>query len=190
MTRFGIPAAMLVATLFAATPLQAAEVAGVTIDDSTKSADTELILNGAGVRTRFFFKVYVGALYLTQKTNVANAVIESQAPRRIVLHMLRNLDADALFGALLDGLKKNHGDAVLAGLKPAVDQFEKLMRGIGNAKTGDVIGIDFTSAGVNVSFNGEARGGVDSEAFARALLRVWLGDKPADADLKQAMLGN
>lgn len=190
MARFGkTTAAVLAAMLFAAPMAQGAEVGGVRIDDHAKAGSTALILNGAGIRTRIFFKVYVGALYLPKKTSSAAAVIDSTEPRRVVLHMLRDLDAEQLFGALLDGLKKNHGEAELAKLKPDTDQFERLMRSIGNAKTGDVIGIDFSTQGIEVAFNGEPRGSVASEAFGRALLKVWLGDKPADGDLKRAMLG-
>lgn len=190
MARFGTTAAVvLTAFLFAAPLAQAAEVAGIRIDEHAKAGSTDLVLNGAGIRTRIFFKVYVGALYLPKKTNSAAAVIDSTEPRRVVLHLLRDLDADALFGALLDGLRKNHGEAELAKLKADTDQFERLMRSIGNARTGDVIGIDFSPQGIDVAFNGQVRGSIASDAFGRALLKVWLGEKPADVDLKRAMLG-
>lgn len=189
MKRIGFSGALVAACLLASTQSQAAEVAGVRIEDQARAGTTDLVLNGAGIRTRVFFKVYVGALYVAKKTTNAAAVIDAKEPRRVVLHLLRDLDADSLFGALLDGLKKNHGDVEMAALKPDIDQFERIMRGIGNAKTGDVIGIDFTSGGVAVSYNGLARGDVADENFGRALLKVWLGEKPADADLKRAMLG-
>lgn len=189
MIRFGLPAAVVVAAMLVALPLRAAEVAGLRVDDHAKVGNTDLVLNGAGIRTKIFFKVYVGALYLPKKTNSAATVIDSAEPRRVVLHMMRDLDADSLFGALLEGLKNNHGEADLASLKPDTDQFERIMRTIGNAKTGDVIGIDLSSDGLSVSFNGQPRGSVASEAFAKALLKVWLGDRPADSDLKRAMLG-
>jgi long-chain acyl-CoA synthetase len=189
MKRNGFSGALVAACLLASAQLQAAEVAGVRIEDQAKSGATDLVLNGAGIRTKVFFKVYVGALYVPTKTNNAAAVIDAKEPRRVVLHLLRDLDADSLFGALLDGLKKNHGDVEMAALKPTIDQFERIMRGIGNAKTGDVIGIDFTSSGVSIAHNGQARGNVADENFGRALLKVWLGEKPADADLKRAMLG-
>ena len=189
MTRFGLSAALFVATLLSAPFVQATEVAGVHIDDQLKVGNADLVLNGAGIRTRFFFKVYVGALYLPAKETTPAAVIDARTPRRIVLHLLRNLDADSLYGALLDGLKGNHDEATLAKLKPDIDEFERIMRGIGNAKSGDVIGIDFAADVVSVTFNGQARGSVAGEPFPRALLRVWLGDKPADEDLKRAMLG-
>lgn len=190
MALLGKSSAVALTAILLATPLaHAAEVAGVHIEDQAKAGGTELMLNGAGIRTKMFFKVYVGALYLPKKTASAPAVIDSKEPRRVVLHLLRNLEADALFGALMDGLKNNHGEAELAKLKPDTDQFERLMRGIGNAKSGDVIGIDFSAEGISVAFNGQTRGTVASEAFSRALLKVWLGDKPADGDLKRAMLG-
>lgn len=189
MKRIGFSGALVAACLLASAPLQAAEVAGVRIEDQARAGATDLVLNGAGIRIKVFFKVYVGALYVPKKTTNAAAVIDAKEPRRVVLHLLRDLDADSLFGALLDGLKKNHGDAEMAALKPDIDQFERIMRGIGNAKTGDVIGIDFTPSGVAISHNGQSRGSVAGENFGRALLKVWLGEKPADADLKRAMLG-
>lgn len=189
MKRIGLSGALVAACLLASVPSQAVEVAGVRIEEQARVGAADLVLNGAGIRTRLVFKVYVGALYVPKKTSSAAAVIDTQEPRRVVLHLLRDLDADALFGALLDGLKKNHGDAELAALKGDIDQFERIMRSIGNAKTGDVIGIDFTTSGIAVTYNGQVRGSVAGDNFGRALLKVWLGEKPADADLKRAMLG-
>jgi long-chain acyl-CoA synthetase len=191
MARFELSIALvLLTTALAAPVLHAAEVAGVRIEEQIKTSGSDLVLNGAGIRTKLFFKVYAAALYAPTKTTSASTLIDSREPRRLVMHMLRDLDADSLFNALLEGLRNNHNESELAKLKPDIDQFERLMRGIGNAKTGDVIGIDFSGDGVNISFNGQPHGNVASEAFARALLKVWLGDKPADRDLKRALLGS
>ncbi len=171
-------------------PATAAEVAGVRFDESVHADGTELVLNGAGVRTRLVFKVYAAALYAPKKTNSAAALIESREPRRIVMHMLRDVDADSLIGALQDGLRNNLAESELALLKTEMESFERLMRGIGNARSGDVIRIDFGPNGLAVVFNGQAKGRIESEPFARALLKVWLGERPVDAGLKKAMLGN
>lgn len=181
-------AAVLAASLLTAPVVHATEVAGVSVEERAQAGNTELVLNGAGVRTRLFFKVYVAALYAPKKSKVAATLIDSREPRRIVLHLLRDLDADTLFGALQEGLRKNLGEAELVRLKPDTDQFEQLMRGIGNARKGDIITIDFTDT-TNVGFNGQARGSVGGADFARALLKVWLGEQPVDAALKQALLG-
>jgi len=188
MTRY---ATILIAAFLALTAdfASAAEVAGVRVDDQAKSGNADLVLNGAGLRKKLFFKIYVAALYLPKKTANAGEIIDSREPRRITLHLVRDLDADALIGALKEGLQHNHSESELAALKPDIERFEGVMRAVGNARIGDVVGIDFSGDATVVSFNGQARGSIPGAAFGRALLKVWLGDKPADADLKRALLG-
>lgn len=182
-------ATALTLMLLAVSVAGAAEVAGVRIEDRVRIGSQDLMLNGAGLRSRMFFKVYVAALYLPRKATAAATILDSPEPRRVGLHLLRDLDADALVGALKEGLRQNHTDSELAGLRSELDQFETLMRRIGNAKAGDLITLDFSADGTAVGFNGQGRGAVSGDAFGRALLKVWLGDKPVDAGLKQALLG-
>ncbi|PKO90847.1 MAG: hypothetical protein CVU16_09015 [Betaproteobacteria bacterium HGW-Betaproteobacteria-10] len=180
----------VLAALLVAPTIYAAEVAGVKIDEQIKLGNSALVLNGAGLRSKFFIKVYVGALYVTEKSATPAALLEAGSPRRMTLRLLRDLDADSLYGALRDGLKENNSEAELAALKGPTDQFAELMMKIGNARSGDSIAIDFTGDAVGVSLNGEARGKVVSKDFGRALLKVWLGDNPVDASLKKALLGH
>lgn len=182
-------AVVLTAAVLAIPTVRAADVAGVHVDDRSRVGSADLVLNGAGVRTKVFFKVYVAALYAPRKTTAVGALLESREPRRMALHMMRDLDADSLVGALKDGLQNNHSAGELAKLKAEIDQFEGIMRGVGNARKGDLVTIDFSGDGTGISFNGQARGSIAGEAFSRALLKVWLGDKPVDADLKQSLLG-
>jgi len=182
--------AVLLAGGLAAMPaLHAAEVAGVNVAEGVRAGSQELLLNGAGVRRKVVFKVYVAALYLPAKTSSAAAIIDSGAPRRISMHLLREVTADTLVAALREGIADNHGAAELAALAPQIEQLASLMRAIGTTKPGDTVSLEFSSAGVAVGFNGQARGNVAGEAFAKALLRVWLGEKPVDAALKKALLG-
>ncbi len=170
----------------------AAEVAGVRLADTVRVGEggLELNLNGAGVRTRFLFKVYVGALYLQQKKTTAAAVLSDAGTKRVALHMLRDVSADQFFSALNDGLKNNHAPDQLAKLEPQVKQIEGIFKAVGTAKAGDVILIDSVAdRGTRITINGSDKGLIPGADFNRALLRTWLGDKPADADLKNAMLG-
>lgn len=182
-------AAVLAASLLAAPVLFAAEVAGVKVDERLMVGNDELVLNGAGLRSRLFIKVYVGALHVAQKSDSPAALVDSAAPRRMTLRLLRDIDADTLYAALRDGLKDNSSAAELTAINPQVEQFAELMRRIGNARSGDSIALDFSGEGVAVSHNGEPRGKVAGAPFAKALLLVWLGDKPVDASLKKALLG-
>lgn len=49
----------------------AAEVAGVKLEDKASLGGKELVLNGAGLRTRFMLKIYVAGLYLAEKKGSA-----------------------------------------------------------------------------------------------------------------------
>ncbi len=182
----------ILAALSLSGAVAAAEVAGVKLADTVRVGDggPELSLNGAGVRTRFMFKVYVGALYLQQKKTTAAAVLSDAGTKRVALHMLRDVSADQFFSALNDGLKNNHVPDQLAKLEPQIRQIEGIFKAVGTAKTGDVILIDSVAdRGTRITINGSDKGLIPGADFNRALLRTWLGDKPADADLKNAMLG-
>ena len=184
-------AALLTALLFAGNAF-AAEIEGVKLPDTVRLSDSspELVLNGAGVRTRVFFKVYVGALYLQRKAVTAPAVLADSGAKRVAMHLLRDLSAEQLFTALNEGLRNNHAQDELAKLDPQVMQLEGIFKAVKAAKNGDVILLDYVpGAGTRVTVNAESRGVIPGEEFNRALLRVWLGDQPADAALKKAMLG-
>lgn len=170
----------------------ATEIEGVKLPDSARVIEgaPELVLNGAGVRTRFFFRVYVGALYLPKKTTAAHTVISDAGPKRVALHMLRELSAAQFVDALEDGLKNNHTAEELAKLEVRVKQLRALFDALKAAKTGDVILIDYLpGSGTRVTFNGSVKGIIAGDDFNRALLRIWLGENPADSDLKKGMLG-
>ena len=166
----------------------AAEVAGVKLDDKVSVGGKELVLNGAGVRTRAVFKVYVGSLYLPAKANTTAAALAS-GPRRVQLNLLRNLSADQLVDALIDGLKENTSEAEFASIKPQTDELVTIMKSFGDVKEGNIVTLDFVEGATRIALNGQAKGQVAGEPFNQALTRVWIGDKPVQADLKKAMLG-
>jgi long-chain acyl-CoA synthetase len=166
----------------------AAEVGGVKLDDKVNVGGKELVLNGAGVRTRAVFKVYVGSLYLPAKANTAATVL-ANGPRRVQLNLLRNLSADQLVDALVEGLKENTSEAEFAAIKPQTDQMVAIMKSFGEVKEGNVVTLDYVDGITRIALNGQAKGQVPGEPFSHALTRVWIGDKPVQNDLKKAMLG-
>jgi hypothetical protein len=165
-----------------------AEVAGIKLDDKATLAGQELNLNGAGLRTRLMFKVYVASLYLPRRATDLPGVL-AQAPRRIQLTMLRALSADQFVDALNEGLEANNSAAELAAVKAQTDQLLGIMKAFKEVKEKDVIALDFVDGGTRISWNGDAKGTIPGAAFNQALTRIWLGDKPAQPDLKQALLG-
>jgi long-chain acyl-CoA synthetase len=166
----------------------AAEVGGVRLEDKASIGAQELILNGAGVRTKVVFKVYVASLYLPQKAGDLSAVL-AKSPRRIQLNLLRTLSADQLVDALNEGLAENNSAAELAAVKTQTDQLAAIMKTFKEVKEKDVVTLDFVDGVTRVGLNGDVRGSIAGEAFNQALTRVWLGDKPVQADLKKSLLG-
>jgi long-chain acyl-CoA synthetase len=173
--------------LFAAVGL-AAEVGGVKLDDKVSLGAQELALNGAGIRTRVVFKVYVASLYLPQKATELAAVL-ARSPRRIQLNMLRTLSADQFVEALNEGLAENNTAAELAAVKSQVEQLAVIMKSFKEVKEKDVITLDFVDGATRIGLNGEAKGNIGGDAFNQALTKVWLGDRPVQADLKKSLLG-
>jgi hypothetical protein len=169
----------------------AAEVAGVKVPETAAVGGQELKLNGAALRQRAFFKVYVCALYLTAKQTTAAQALASPGPKRISMAMLRDVTAPQLIDALSEGIRQNHTPAEVEKLKPGIEALNRIMTGIGQAKSGSLVTLDFVPAsGTQVTLNGAARGApIPGEDFYRALMKIWLGDDPVDSGIKKALLG-
>ena len=171
--------------------LAAIEVAGVKFEDKVKVGAGDTAINGAGVRNRAFFKVYAVGLYLPQKAATTTEVLATKGAKRIAIVTLRDLTAEQFVDALIEALRKNHDEAALATLQTRIDQFRTTMLSIGNAPEKSVVHLDWLpDTGTRLSFNGAQKGAdIAGEDFYRALLRIWLGDKPAQDDLKDKLLG-
>jgi hypothetical protein len=181
-------AAMLLATIAFSMAASAAEVGGVKLDDKMSVGGQDLVLNGAGIRTKVVFKVYVASLYLPQKATDLQGAL-AKGPRRIQMNLLRTLSADQLSDALVDGLNESSTSEQLAGVKAQTDQLVSIMKAFKEVKEKDVVTLDFVDGATRIGWNGEAKGTIAGDAFNQALSRIWLGDKPVQADLKKAMLG-
>ena len=171
----------------------AAEVGGVKLDDRAKidAGGPELVLNGAGIRTRFVVKVYVAGLYLTEKKAAPADAIALGGPKRVSITMLRDVGAQQFNEALVDGFRANNSAADVERLKGPLDELSAIMSSLGEAKKGRVIALDFLpGTGTRVLVDGAAKGKpIAGDEFYKGLLRIWLGDKPVDGDLKKALLG-
>jgi hypothetical protein len=168
----------------------AAEVAGVKIDDKTRIGNTELVLNGAGLRKRAFFQVYAMGVYVQQRSGNAATVVEQPGPKRVAIHMLRNVGADAFNEALGEGIRANSSEAEAKALEPRLKELGAIIASVGEAKKGMAILLDWTGAETQVVIQGKPAGKpIAGEDFYRALLRIWVGDRPVQDDLKKALLG-
>lgn len=168
----------------------AVEIAGTDIPETMTlpNGGATLVLNGAGIREKFFMDIYIGALYLESRTSDARAILDDTGPASVMMHFLHSeVSKEKITDAWTEGLEKNVADADKAGLGARLAVFNKLFRTV---RKGDVIRIDYLpDSGTEVRINGEWRGTVEGNDFFRAILSIWLGDKPVTESLRQGMLG-
>ena len=162
-------------------------VAGVKLDDSVSVNGQNLVLNGAGIRKKFFIKVYVGALYLTAKQSDAAAIQAADAPRRMVMHFLYGVRKDQMADAWEEGLRDNTPNAS-AEVKANFRTLESWMEDI---KEGNELVLTYVpGTGTTVVVNGHAKGTLSGKATSDAILASWVGAKPGPGgDFKKAVLG-
>ena len=167
-----------------------AEVAGVSIPDSLSlpGSGTELYLNGAGIRSKFLFDIYVGALYLPEQTADPASIISDDRAAAVLMHFLyRKVERKKITDGWNDGMKANLPAQEFRSLQPRLEQFNSLFTDVGK---GDRVTLSYLpGTGTEVRVNDKPQGTVAGNDFFRALLQVWLGSEPASRDLKHAMLG-
>ena len=183
-------ALMFATALSGVAPVYAVELSGVVMPEKVVIADGVLLLNGAGVRKKMMFEVYVAALYVSAKSSDAAVVLAANTPRRMQLTLLRQVEAASLFQALLDGLQANLSTNQLKELQPKIAELEKIFNEVKSVAKGDVITLDFIAGqGSKVLVRGRSVGVIEGDVFAGALLSIWLGKVPVSEDLKKALLG-
>jgi len=181
-----------IAALLAAAslPALAAQVADVSLPDRIQVGGQALVLNGAGLRTKFgLADIYVLGLYLPAKSSDASAIIGAQSLRRVTLVMKRDLAADTLQHAFHEGLEANVSKTELQQLQPQIEQLDARFEEVGAVKRGDVLNLDFGADGsTRISYNGQPKEAVAGAELSSALLQIWLGAHPVQNSLKQALL--
>lgn len=161
-------------------------VAGVAVEPTVTVHGQTLNLNGAGVRSKFFVKVYVGALYASRKLPTAAAVFADPGSKLIRMSFVHSRVAkEKILAAFAEGFSNNTPQ--LAG-QPEVKEFLALFRN--DFVSGDTVDLALASDGaVTVSHNGRMLGTISSALLGRGLLAIYFGDEPADKDLQAGMLG-
>ncbi|WP_298437475.1 chalcone isomerase family protein [Ottowia sp.] len=171
---------------------RAAEVAGVQFPDKVTVAGHPLVLNGAGVRYKAVFKVYVAGLYVPVKSSSVNDLISTDKPRRFTFTMLRDIESDEFGKMFSRGIEDNMTNrAEFSKLVPGILRMSQLFSERKVLRAGDECQLDWIpGTGTVLTIQGQKAGAPFPEpAFFQALMRIWLGNKPADWQLKDALLG-
>ena len=164
----------------------AKSLAGVSLPDTSSIGATPVVLNGIGLREKYFIDIYVGGLYLPVASREAATIIAADAPKRVEMHFVyREISRDQMISSFREdfgnqpgvGDKTQYVDTVVSWLPAAVRQ-------------GDVLAFEYTPAtGTTFLLNGRALGAIPGRDFMRVVFGVYLGQKPPTAALKAGLLG-
>lgn len=189
---FGFKTLLSVAVIAATlgTAAAAVDVAGVKYEEKLTVGGKELLLNGAGVRTKFIVKVYAAGLYLQSKEHTTEGVMKAVGPRRIRLVMMRDITSEDFGTAFMSGLNNNVSKEDKSKIVAQISKYGEMFAQIDSLKKGDTLDTDWTpGVGAHSYLNGKKIGDVLPDViFYNSVLRIWLGDKPVDSSLKAKLL--
>ncbi len=168
------------------TTATALEIAGVKIPETVNN---DLTLNGAGIRSKFFFKIYIAELYLEHPAKTVEEVLDTPGHKRVTMHILYDeVSKEKLVDGWNEGFGNNLSDEQLKQLAAKIVQFNAMFVTV---HEGEEIILDYTpDIGTAVTIAGVQKGVVEGAAFNKALLSIWLGKEPVGEDLRDALLGN
>ena len=167
------------------------EVGGVKFDNSLQVGNAKLQLNGAGVRYKAIFKVYAAGLYLSGKAGTPEAVLATPGPRLMKIVMLREIDANELGKLFTKGMEQNAPREEFSRSISGIMQMSEIFSSRKSLKAGEWFAVEWVpGTGTVILVNGQATGQpIKEPEFYSALMKIWLGKAPADAGLKDSLLG-
>lgn len=179
---------VLLILLLTSSAAWAKKIGDYDVADSLKAGAEDIKLNGAGFRTKLGMKMYVGSLYTKQPSKDAKAIIDADAPMAITLHIVSGMiTSEKMMDAINEGFDHSTGGNI-APLKKEIDSFVAVFKS--EIKEGDKQQFIYVpGTGVEIYKNGTKVNTITGLPFKKALFGIWLCDKPADGDLKDAMLG-
>jgi hypothetical protein len=161
---------------------------GVRFPQRVRVGDVQLVRNGVGIRraTIFNVHVYVAALYVAKRSRRAADLLKGGSPWSLTLHLTRDVSREEMAEALDDGMKEN-APRLAAGLRAERRRLATMLPALKEGK--ELTFQHLPGQGLTVLGGSKRMGRIDSDAFADAILRIWLGPHPPDDDLKAGLLG-
>ena len=178
-------------TLMAALGASAATISGQRFDDRIRLGETELQLNGLGLRAEWFLEGYAAGLYLPVKATLPAEVLAEEGPKRLRMKMMLDVPAKEFNKAVRVGIGRNSPPAEQDAVRERIERFLGLITAASTVKKGDVIDIDYLPGrGLILSINGRPQGdAIPGADLYGAVLKIFLGERPVDRELKSGLLG-
>ncbi len=148
--------------------------------------EEKLVVNGGGLREKYWFDLYVAALYLKSKSTDASKIINKHEEMAIYIKLVSDKVTREKF---IETVKEGFANATAGkATKEEIKKFTGFFTG--EFKNGDKIYLEYVpDKGLQVKKNGKHIGTIEGLEFKKALFSIWLGSKTVDETLRDGMLG-
>ena len=190
MIKLGITRAVLAAALLAGSPLAGAQGAAGFLP-TTQLAGQSLQLNGQGVRYRLVVPLYEMGLYTTKKVTTPEQLLSLPGPKRASFVALRDFPGEQMGISLVRGMRENADPAHAIAVAGYMDKLGRIFSTEKKIAAGQTFALDYVPGkGTSFLINGVQKGETIADpGFIEAVLRIWVGPKPVDSQLKEQLLG-
>ncbi len=147
-----------------------------------------LTLNGQGTRDKFFIDLYVGGLYIKEKSSDFQTIIDSDEPMNIRLHIVSSLiTSEKMENGTREGfIKSTNGN--IEPIKEKIESFLAVF--LDKIKENDIYDFLYIpNDGTHIYKNNRHQKTIKGLNFKKSLFGIWIGENPAQNSLKNAMLG-
>ncbi len=181
-----------IASIMIWSPVDAYTISDVTLNDTVPATKErpELVLNGAALREMYFLvKSYVGALYLEEHNEDAQAIMASATHKRMVfVTLLKKVSARRIANALQEALVVNLTETEHKNLDKELTQMLSYFDG--KMYEGEETLFDYIPGkGTRITINGVEKGIIPGAEYFKAMLSMWIGNTPVGRDFKDSVLG-
>ena len=170
----------------------ALDIGGIKFEDSLTIYNNTLLLNGAGIVSNGKTPQYSAQIYAKQKFATLDALSATPGPKRLVLTAIREVDTGPILKMLSRSVDATAAKGDMAKLIPGMMNIGNVFKANRVLKPGETMTLDWIPiTGLVIYVGGKMQGDPmrEPELF-RAAMGVWMGEAPADAKLKDALLGH
>lgn len=163
-------------------------VSGVKYAATYQVENNTLNLNGAGVRSKWFIDLYTTGLYLPSVSKNASEIVSCNCNQVIKIVIVSSLITTEKFNAAIDEALNKSMNNDLSSISKDLEKFKKAL-GTDLKSNDEFLFIYQPALGLKVFKNKKYKDTVKGLRFKQELLKIWLGEKCVNEDLKKGLLG-
>ena len=183
-----MPSLLLTILLLNASVVNDVKIAGVNFTQTLSKNNVDFVLNGAGVKTRFFLDLYVAGLYLQKKSKDPLFIGNCECPIALKIVITSSWVSVKTFRSAVDDWFYKSTKGKIAPIKDRIELFKATFGNDINIYD-EILMVYQPKLGIKVYKNGVYKNVIPGLDFKRELAKLWLGENPVSLELKNGLLG-